>query len=170
MLIGQKVNDALNEQIGYEFSASLQYVAITAYFEGEGLVELADLFHQQSDEERDHAMRIVKYVIDAGGKLVIPPLPAPRAEFTDACDAIELSLKSEQKVTQQINSLVNLAISEGDHITQNMLTWFVAEQLEEVSSMDTLLRVAKRASDNLLYVEEYVARHKQSGIGPSNNP
>ncbi|MBT5322128.1 MAG: ferritin [Verrucomicrobiales bacterium] len=168
MLIGQKVNDALNEQIGYEFSASLQYVAITAYFEGEGLVELADLFHQQSDEERDHAMRIVKYVIDAGGKLLIPAIPAPRAEFTDACDAIELSLKSEQKVTQQINSLVNLAISEGDHITQNMLTWFVAEQLEEVSSMDTLLSVAKRASDNLLYVEEYVARHKQSLLGKSS--
>ncbi|MBT5847256.1 MAG: ferritin, partial [Verrucomicrobiales bacterium] len=121
-----------------------------------------------SDEERDHAMRIVKYVIDAGGKLLIPAIPAPRAEFTDACDAIELSLKSEQKVTQQINSLVNLAISEGDHITQNMLTWFVAEQLEEVSSMDTLLSVAKRASDNLLYVEEYVARHKQSLLGKSS--
>ena len=167
MLIGQIVNDSLNEQIGYEFSASLQYVAIAAYFEGEGLIELADLFHQQSDEERTHAMRIVKYVTDAGGKLLIPAIPAPRADFTDACDAIALSLKSEQTVTQQINSLVNLAISEGDHITQNMLSWFVAEQLEEVSSMEMLLSVAKRAGDNLLYVEEYVARHKQSLLGKS---
>ena len=167
MLIGQIVNDSLNEQIGYEFSASLQYVAIAAYFEGEGLIELADLFHLQSDEERDHAMRIVKYVTDAGGKLLIPAIPAPRADFTDACDAIALSLESEQTVTQQINSLVNLAISEGDHITQNMLSWFVAEQLEEVSSMETLLSVANRAGDNLLYVEEYVARHKQSLLGKS---
>ena len=169
MLIGEKVNGALNEQIGYEFSASLQYVAIAAYFETEGLTELADLFHQQSTEERDHAMRFVKYVTDAGGSLKIPAIPAPRAEFTDACDAIALSLESEQRVTQQINSLVNLAISEGDHITQNMLNWFVAEQLEEVSSMDTLLTVAKRAGDNLLYVEEYVARHKQSLLGKSGS-
>ena len=103
MLIGETVNEALNEQIGYEFSASLQYVAIAAYFETEGLTELADLFHQQSTEERDHAMRFVKYVTDAGGSLKIPAIPAPRAEFTDACDAIALSLESEQRVTQQIN-------------------------------------------------------------------
>ena len=165
MLIGKKVNQTLNEQIGYEFFASLQYVAIAAYFEDDGLTELADLFHQQSTEERDHAMRFVKYIIDAGGKLVIPAIPAPRPDFKDACDAIGLSLESEQRVTNQINELVNLAISEGDHITQNMLTWFVAEQLEEVSSMETLLRVAERAGDNLLYVEEYVARHKAALLG-----
>ena len=104
---------------------------------------------------------------DVGGFLKIPVIPAPRAEFTDACDAIALSLESEQRVTQQINSLVNLSISEGDHITQNMLNWFVAGQLEEVSSMETLLTVAKRAGDNLLHVEEYVARHKQSLLGKS---
>jgi ferritin len=112
-------------------------------------------------------MRFVKYVIDTGGKLVIPVIPAPRPDFKDACDAIGLSLESEQRVTNQINELVNLAISEGDHITQNMLTWFVAEQLEEVSSMETLLRVAERAGDNLLYVEEYVARHKAALLGKS---
>ena len=169
MLIGKKVNQTLNEQIGYEFFASLQYVAIAAYFEDDGLTELADLFHQQSSEERDHAMRFVKYVIDTGGKLVIPVIPAPRPDFKDACDAIGLSLESEQRVTNQINELVNLAISEGDHITQNMLTWFVAEQLEEVSSMETLLRVAERAGDNLLYVEEYVARHKAALLGKSGD-
>ena len=169
MLIKKKVNQTLNEQIGYEFFASLQYVAIAAYFEDEGLTELADLFHQQSTEERDHAMRFVKYVIDTGGKLVIPAIPSPRPDFEDACDAIGLSLESEQRVTNQINELVNLAISEGDHITQNMLTWFVAEQLEEVSSMETLLRVAERAGDNLLYVEEYVARHKAALLGKSGD-
>ena len=70
---------------------------------------------------------------------------------------------------KQINSLVNLAISEGDHITQNMLNWVLAEQLEEVSSMETLLTVANRAGDNLLYLEEYVARHKQSLLGKSRS-
>ena len=140
MLIGETVNEALNEQIGYEFSASLQYVAIAAYFETEGLTELADLFHQQSTEERDHAMRFVKYVTDAGGSLKIPAIPAPRAEFTDACDAIALSLESEQRVTQQINSLVNLAISEGDHITQNMLNWFVASSWRRFQAWIRCLR------------------------------
>ena len=82
-------------------------------------------------------------------------------------EAIRLSLDQEKKVTEQINQLVELAIRERDHITQNALSWFVNEQLEEVSSMDSLLKMVHRAGPaNLLYVEDFVSRHKARSSVP----
>lgn len=162
MLISQKMNDALNEQIGNEFGASLQYVAIAGHFEGEGLRELGTNFFKQADEERDHAMRIVRYLLDAGAHVHIPTIPAPKSDFKSVEEAVRLSLEWEKAVTQQINNLVELSIRESDHTTKNMLDWFVKEQLEEVSTMDNLLKVVRRAGEaNLLYVEDYLARHEE---------
>ena len=159
MLISNEMNAALNEQIGHEFSASLQYVAIASYFDAEALPELARHFHQQALEERDHAMRFVKYVIDADGTLEIPAIPAPRCSFKSAEEAVALSLDRERTVTKQINGLVDLAIRENDHITKNFLEWFVNEQLEEMASMDTLLRMIRRAGEQgLMFVEAHLAR------------
>ncbi len=161
MLISKNMNAAINEQIGNEFSASLQYVAIAAHFQGESLAELATHFYRQADEERSHAMRFVKYVLDAGGHVEVPGIPAPQHRFKNAQEAVQLSLEHEKKVTEQINDLVELAIKESDHITRNALNWFVNEQLEEVSSMDNLLKVVQRAGEtNLLYVEDYLGRHR----------
>ncbi len=157
MLISSEMNAALNEQIGYEFGASLQYVSIAAYFDNESLPELARHFYAQASEERDHAMRFVKYVVDAGGQVAIPAIPAPRSGFGSAEEAVQLSLDAELRVTKQINGLMDLAIKEKDHITGNFLQWFVNEQLEEVSSMETLLRMIQRAGESgLLFVESYL--------------
>ena len=159
MLISKKVNEAVNQQIGNEFGASLQYVSIASYFASEALIELSAFFYQQAEEERDHAMRFVKFVVDSGGRVEIPPVAAPKNVFKGVVDAVELSLKWETEVTGQINKLVELAVKESDHITQNFLQWFLKEQLEEFSTMDTLLKVAQRAGQNVLLVEEFVARH-----------
>lgn len=160
MLISKKMNDALNEQIGYEFAASLQYVAIASHFAGEGLTCLANHFYKQANEERDHAMRFVNYVVDTSGDVAIPDIKAPKSAFGSVEEAIALSLNQEKEVTAKINSLVELSMKESDHITFQILSWFVKEQLEEVSSMDNLLKVVQLAGQkNLLYVEEYVARH-----------
>jgi ferritin len=165
MLISKKMNAAINEQIGNEFGASLQYVAIASHFANEGLTELATLFYRQADEERDHAMRFVRYLVDAGGRVEIPGIDAPRNTFKSVEEAVKLSLDWERTVTGQINSLVELAIKESDHISHNALTWFVHEQLEEMSSMDNLLKVVQRAGEKeLLYVEGYLAR--QRGVRP----
>jgi ferritin len=155
------MNAAINEQIGNEFAASLQYVAIASHFAGEGLAELAGRFYQQAAEERDHAMRFVKYLVDAGGHVAIPAIAAPKAAFASVEEAVALSLEWEKTVTRQINGLVALAIAESDYIAQNFLGWFVSEQLEEVSTMDNLLKVVQRAGpNNLLYVENYITRNK----------
>ena len=161
MLISKSMNAALNEQIGNEFLASLQYINIASYFAEEGLNALSAHFFKQSDEEREHALRFVKYVLDAGGHVSVPDVPAPQHLFKSAREAVELALNHEKRVTDQISRLVDLSLKEGDHITKSVLDWFVREQLEEVSSMDNLLKVVTRAGEtNLLFVEQYILQHK----------
>ena len=164
MLISKTMTNAINEQIGNEFAASLQYVAIASRFDADALSVLAGHFYRQAGEERDHAMRFVKYLVDAGGKVEIPAIPAPNSKFKNVGAAIKLSLDQEMAVTRQINALVELAIKESDHIARNMLEWFLKEQLEEVSSMDNLLKVVQRAGEsNLIHVEDYLGRRHEKG-------
>ena len=161
MLISERMNEAINEQIGNEFNASLQYVSTASHFAAEALPELAAHFYQQADEERDHAMRFVKYVVEAGGRAAIPAVPVPKADFSSVEEAVQLSLEGEKTVTHQINELVELCLKEGDHITHNFLAWFLTEQLEEVSGMENLLKIVQRAGEtNLLFVEDYLARRR----------
>ena len=170
MLISDKMNGALNEQIGHEFGASIQYVAIAAHFDSEGLPTLARHFYKQANEEREHAMRFVKFIVDAGGRVEIPAIPATRSKFASAEDAVQLSLDQEIKVTEQINELVDLAIKQKNHITKNFLDWFVREQLEEVSSMDTLLRMIRRAGDKgILFVESYLHGSQPAELSASDD-
>ena len=159
MMISSRMMSAINEQIGREFGAMLQYVAISAHFEEESLPELSAFFLAQSEDERSHAMRFVKYILDARGKVQIPAISAPRADFKSAEDAVHQALTWETEVTRQINELVKLAISENDYTTHSFLQWFVNEQLEEIATMDTLLKTVQRAGeDRILHVEEFLAR------------
>ena len=159
MLISKKINDALNQQIGNEFGASLQYVAIAVHFDTRALPKLAAHFYQQAEEENDHAMRFVKFLVEADGEVKIPAVPAPKAKFATAEEAVKMSLDWELEVTEQIHKLVALAKKENNYTTDTFLQWFVAEQLEEVSSMDNLLKVIRMAGeDGLLRVEEWLAR------------
>jgi len=158
MLISKTLSKALSNQVGNEFGASIQYVMLGAYFEREALPQLAAKFKLQAEEEHVHAMKIAGYVNDAGGMLVIPAIPAGKSDFKSAEEAVKLALDWELTVTKQINDLVGLAIKEKDHLTQNFLQWFVNEQLEEVNSMDMLLRTIQRANGDLLRVEDFLAR------------
>jgi bacterioferritin B len=166
MMISKQMNAALNVQVGNELAASNQYVSIAGYFDAEGLPALAAHFFKQASEERDHAMRFVRYILDAGGDLKIPQIPAPRTAFKDSADAVKLALDSELKVTKQINQIVDLAIKDKDHLSKNALEWFVNEQREEVSSMDTLLRMVKRAGEpGLFFVENFLLQGGLSEAG-----
>ena len=165
MVVHPKVVAPINEQIGYEFTAMLQYFAIAAHFGAEALPELSTHFKKQAEEEKEHALRFIQFLVDAGGRVNIPAVPAPQANFKTAEAAVKLSLEQEERVTEQINALVSLAKAESDYTSDNFLQWFVKEQLEEVASMDQLLRVVQRAGEaNLLRVEEYLAREKGHGV------
>lgn len=157
-LISKKITTALNAQIGLEFLASLQYEAIAAWFKLEGLPRLHAHFSLQAEEERDHAHRFIRYVLDAGRGLELPAIPAPKCKFKSATEAVKLALNHELKVTDSIQQLYTLAEKENDRFTQNSLQWFIQEQLEEVSSMDELLQMVQRAGDaGLLFVEHFLA-------------
>src|SRR6202008_1071532 len=158
MLTSQKVIDAINEQIGYEFGAEVRYYAIATHFAAEPLPQLSQHFFQQAEEEKGHPLRFIKYVVDAGGRVEIPAIDAPKSKFKTPRAAGKLSLDQEVHVTKQINALVDLAKKENDHITINFLQWFLTEQLEEVSSMDNLLKIVERAGTDLLQADEYLAR------------
>jgi len=164
MLISEKLNAAMNQQIGRELGASNQYLNIAAYFDRETLPELAEFFYRQSDEERMHALKFVNYIVDAGGKVAIPAVDAPKQGIDSAESAVKLSVDWEMEVTRQINALMETAIKESDHISQDFLRWFVNEQLEEVSTMESLLSVVRRAGPGgLLFVEDYLARRGAGG-------
>ena len=159
MLVKQSIIDALNQQVGEEFSASAQYIAIALYYGSETLPELAKYFQAQAMEEHGHAMKLLHFINNTGGKALVPATREPKNHFETAEEPVQLALDQELKVTQQINNLVDLAIKENDHLTREFLQWFVAEQLEEVSSMTDLLTVVKRAGEtNLLLAEAYLAR------------
>ena len=164
MLISTEMKAALTEQIGHEFAAMLQYVTIATYFESEGLPRLAQHFYRQAEEEREHAMRFVHYVVETGGEVAIPAIPAVRSGFGTAEEAVQLSLDQERTVTRQINALMDQAIAASDHAARTMLEWFVTEQVEEVSSMETLLRMVQRAGESgLFFVESYLAQGVTAG-------
>lgn len=156
MLISSEMETALNEQIGNEFGASLQYTNVATYFDSENLRLLAKLFHKQSDEERQHALKLADYVVQAGGHVSIPAVRAPQSRFESAEEAVKLAVDWELQVTDQINALMNLAIAKNDHLSQAFLSWFVTEQLEEVSSMTRLLDLVRRAGGNVLLAEAYL--------------
>ena len=88
MIASDRLADAMNLQIGREMGASLQYTAIAAYFDGETLPELARFFYRQADEERDHAMRFVHFLLDVDAKVRIPQIAAPQADFSSAEEAV----------------------------------------------------------------------------------
>src|SRR5215813_11614789 len=156
--------EALNGQVANEFAASQQYVAIAVHYDAETLEQLAAFFYRQAVEERNHAMMIVQYLLDAGEQVVVPGLDAPQTEFADAVEPVRLALAQERTVTEQIVALVKLAREEGDLVGEQFLAWFLQEQREEVASMSTLLSVVERAAGvNLLLAEEHLARTAAAG-------
>ena len=156
-MISHDLAKKFNEQIGHEFGASMQYVSIAAHFNQRHLTLLAKLFFAQAEEERQHAMKFVQYLLDTKGDLKIPAVPAPKPSFASADEAAQAALTWEQDVTRQITALMDMAGKQNDYLAQSFLQWFIDEQLEEVVKMDRLLSVIRQSGEkNLLMVEAYL--------------
>ena len=160
MLISKKLNAEFNDEIGLELFASNQYITIASYFDGCGLKRLAGLFYKQADEERAHALKFVHYIDEVGGSVAVPVIKAPRTTFASVEEAMQVSLDWELEVTKRVNALMTLAIEQKDYAAQDFLRWFVTEQVEEVSTMENLLKVVKAAGDrNILVIEAYLVHN-----------
>jgi len=160
MIISNKLQDSINAQISHEFGATMLYIHIAAFFEGEDLVRLAELFFEQAEEEKMHAMKFVHFILEAGGEVKIPQIPLTEQIFKDAEEAVATALKWENIVTTQVNALMDIAIEDNDHISQDFLRWFVTEQLEELSKMGSILGIIKKSGGNLLLAEQVIERNR----------
>ena len=160
----------LNEQIAHEYAAHQQYVACAVYYDSETLPQLARFFYAQALEERDHAMMMVQYLLDAGADAVVPGVAAPRTTFADLVEPVALALDQERRVTEQINALAATARAENDYTSEQFVQWFIKEQVEEVSSMSSLLTVVERARENPLLAEEYLARESAAEAADPTAP
>ncbi|MFI7493796.1 ferritin [Kocuria sp. M4R2S49] len=158
-MASETFNELLTRQVGNEFAASHQYIAVAVWFDSQDLPQLARHFYRQSLEERNHAMMIVQYILDRDLPLTIPGVGEVRNDFADVIEPLALALAQEQEVTEQIKALFAAARAEGDPLGEQFMLWFLHEQVEEVASMTTLVNIARRA-DNLFDIENYLARER----------
>ncbi len=164
--------EALNEQISNEFSAHQQYIGAAVFYESETLPRLAAFFYRQAAEERNHAMMMVQYLLDAGEEVRIPDIESKLTRFDDVVAPVRMALEQEKRVTEEINALFKLARENDDFPAEQFMQWFVKEQVEEVALMNDLLTVAGRAKDSALLIEEYLAREQlgEEGGDPTAPP
>jgi ferritin len=150
--------EALQDQIGREFAAAHQYTAIGTHYEGRTFPRLARFFYKQADEERDHAMRMINYLVDAGVQVEFGSVPAPVASFDDHVAPIRLALEQEKSVTVDISGLFEIARETRDFASEGFMQWFVEEQVEEEAKIEGLLEVAERVREFPMMLEEFLAR------------
>jgi len=153
--------EQLNTQIGHEFAAHQQYVACAVFYDALTMPQMAGFFYAQALEERDHAMMMIKYLVDHDAPALVPGVSAPQADFPDVVTPVELALEQERRVTAQINELTRIAREENDFASDQFMQWFVKEQVEEVATMSALVAVVRRSRDNVEAIEGYVQREQR---------
>lgn len=158
MMISQKMADAINDQIIFEFYSGWVYLSMAYQCEAMGLKYMAQWLYKQEAEERFHATKMSKYLIDQGAEVKLTQLDATKTDYKDVQEIVETAVEHEVEVTKRINNLVTLAREENDHATDQFLQWYVEEQVEEVASTNELLDIVKLAvkSNQLLMLEHRV--------------
>ncbi|MSX03292.1 MAG: ferritin [Actinobacteria bacterium] len=157
--------DAVNEQIGHEYAAHQQYVAIAVFYDSKTLPYLAQFFYKQALEERGHAMMMVQYLLDQDAGPIVPGISPPKTDFDDISAPVALALEQEKTVTKQINAMAAVARDENDFAGEQFIQWFIKEQVEEVSSMSDLLTVVERLIDTPMQIEDHLARELAGATG-----
>jgi ferritin len=138
-MLTKVIQDALNKQVAMEAESSQAYLAMASWAEIQpGLDGVTDFFYKQSDEERIHMLKLIRYINERGGFAVVPALPQPNITFQSLTRVFQELLKHEVKVSESINDIVDLALKEKDFSTHNFLQWYVSEQIEEERLARTL--------------------------------
>ncbi len=141
-MIKENIASAINDQIKEEFYSAYLYLALAAHYESANLLGFAAWLKQQAQEELTHAMKFYTFLMDREGTVTLQAVPEPPSDLPEPHKAFHLTYEHEQKITQRINDLVDLAQQEGDRAFEQFLQWFVAEQVEEEAStkkiVDTL--------------------------------
>ena len=138
-MLPKKVEEILNLQIEREDYSSQLYLAMASWAENEGFEGVSNWLYAQAEEEREHMLKLVKYVNERDGKAVIPGIETPPADFGDVFEAFDAVLKHEKFISGSINDIVAVCVAENDYTTQNWIQWFVTEQIEEEASVKSII-------------------------------
>jgi ferritin len=138
-MLSQNIETALNKQIRIEAESSQTYLSMACWAETQGLEGISNFMYAQSDEERQHMMKLIKYVNERGGHALVSELNAPKTNFGNFKEMFEELYKHELFVSDSINKLVHITFEEKDYATHNFLQWYVAEQIEEEAQAKTIL-------------------------------
>ncbi|MCF6294206.1 MAG: ferritin [Flavobacteriaceae bacterium] len=133
------IEKLLNDQVKYEASASMQYLAMASWADANGYNGVADFFYLQSEEERVHMIKLVKFINERSAKVVIPQLDKPKSDFESLNQLFEAFLEQEIFVTQKINHIIFECLQHKEYNVHNFMQWYVTEQLEEEAVAKTLL-------------------------------
>lgn len=154
-MINKNVEKAINEQIKKEEHSSRIYLAMASWAERNGLPGAANWLYTQTEEERIHMLKLVHYLNDRGGTAIIPALEAPDAKYKDLLDVFQQVLKHEEYISASINELYAICTKEKDYTTANYLQWYITEQIEEESTVRSILDQIKLAGkDNLFLLDK----------------
>jgi ferritin len=142
-MLKEKVLQAINQQINNEYYSAFLYLSMSAWFQGKGLPGFANWMFIQFQEELTHGNKFFKYVHERGSQVVLQPIAQVETDFSDVIDVFEKTLKHEQFITESINKIQDIAITESDHATQSFLKWFIDEQVEEEANGQEILDTLK---------------------------
>jgi len=151
-MLSKTMEEALNAQLGKEAYASALYLAMATWAEHKGFEGTAEWFYAQSEEEREHMLKFMRYINERGGHGLVSKVDEPPAQFTDIRAIFEGSLEHEQLVTRSINEIVGKALEEKDFTTYNWIQWFVQEQLEEETSVQRVIDKLNLLGTHSLYL------------------
>ena len=169
-MLNKKIEDICNRQVEREGFSSSLYLAMASWAETNGLSGVAGWMYNQSDEERIHMLKFIKYINERGGKAVMPALKKPNGDYKNVEDIFKEVLKHEEFITASINEMVALTLELKDFNTQNFLQWFVMEQVEEEASVRIVLDKLRLVGKNNMYEfdRDIVGLRKASPIAPAN--
>lgn len=147
-MISEALNNAINDQINYEFYSGHIYLAMAAYCEAQDLPGFANFFKVQRQEEDFHAMKFFDYVNQRNGRVQLLPIEGPKNEYASVLDAFKAGLAHEETVTKRIYHLSDIAMDERDHASMSFLKWFIDEQVEEEANFDAIIKKLTRIKDD----------------------
>jgi ferritin len=165
-MISKSMQDALNAQIGLEQYSAQLYLAMSAHCEGKSFTGFAHWLRVQSGEETAHALKLVDFLLDRGGKLELAPIAAPRAEFGGILQVFEQILAHEKAITAKIGALFAQARAESDHASEIALQWYVTEQVEEEASVGRIvdhLRAVGDQGGGIWYLDSRMGKRGKTG-------
>lgn len=160
-MLSKEMEKTLNKQVELEAYASALYLSMASWCENEGMEGSAQFMHRQSEEEREHQLKIFHYIIEMDARAYVPATKKPPHEFKSIRNMYEAVYAHEQKVTKSINKIVEQCYKENDYSTLNFLQWFVDEQREEESLMRNILDRIKLIGDgpqSLFYIDKEIEK------------